>query len=98
MTSELTVLQLSRHMQLSPGDKLGPYEILVFIGAGGMSEVYRAQDVKWHRIALYGMGHASIRWCVRRRRAQLMPFMGKASKRARWGPGSLVCGPFAVDR
>ena len=77
MTSELTVLQLSRHMQLSPGDKLGPYDILVFIGAGGMSEVYRAQDVKWHRIALYGMGHASIRWCVRRRRAQLMPFMGK---------------------
>jgi eukaryotic-like serine/threonine-protein kinase len=37
-------------MQLSPGDKLGPYEILVFIGAGGMGEVYRAQDARLNRV------------------------------------------------
>jgi serine/threonine protein kinase/Tol biopolymer transport system component len=36
-------------MPLSPGDKLGPYEILAPIGAGGMGEVYRAKDTKLER-------------------------------------------------
>jgi eukaryotic-like serine/threonine-protein kinase len=36
-------------MQLSVGDKLGPYEILASIGAGGMGEVYRAHDTRLNR-------------------------------------------------
>src|ERR1700692_1405742 len=36
-------------MPLSTGDKLGPYEILAPIGAGGMGEVYRAKDTKLDR-------------------------------------------------
>ena len=31
-------------MRLSAGSRLGPYEIISPIGAGGMAEVYRARD------------------------------------------------------
>jgi serine/threonine protein kinase len=37
-------------MSLAPGDKLGPYEILAPIGAGGMGEVYKARDTRLDRI------------------------------------------------
>jgi len=37
-------------MPLSIGDKLGPYEILAPIGAGGMGEVYQARDTRLNRI------------------------------------------------
>jgi eukaryotic-like serine/threonine-protein kinase len=34
---------------LAPGRRLGPYEIVGPIGAGGMGEVYRAHDERLHR-------------------------------------------------
>ena len=36
-------------MPLVPGMRLGPYEILAAIGAGGMGEVYRARDTRLTR-------------------------------------------------
>src|SRR5436189_6372435 len=36
-------------MPLAAGDKLGAYEIIEIIGAGGMGEVYRAKDTKLKR-------------------------------------------------
>ena len=36
-------------MALTPGTKLGPYEIQSPLGAGGMGEVYRARDVRLER-------------------------------------------------
>jgi predicted Ser/Thr protein kinase len=37
-------------MPISVGDKLGPYEILSPIGAGGMGQVWRARDARLNRI------------------------------------------------
>ena len=39
-----------RPMNISPGTKLGPYELLERIGSGGMGEVYRAHDTRLNRV------------------------------------------------
>ncbi len=36
-------------MSLAPCARLGPYEIVAAIGAGGMGEVYRASDTRLDR-------------------------------------------------
>lgn len=36
-------------MTLAAGTKLGPYEVVSLIGAGGMGEVYRARDARLGR-------------------------------------------------
>jgi serine/threonine protein kinase len=37
-------------MPLSVGTRLGPYEIVALLGAGGMGEVYRAKDPRLERV------------------------------------------------
>jgi eukaryotic-like serine/threonine-protein kinase len=36
-------------MSVSPGTRLGPYEVIARIGAGGMGEVYKARDARLDR-------------------------------------------------
>src|ERR1700739_4302160 len=36
-------------MPLTPGTRIGPYQIVSFIGAGGMGTVYRARDTRLNR-------------------------------------------------
>jgi len=44
---------------LTPGTKLGVYEVLAPLGAGGMGEVFRARDARLHReVAIKGLPEA----------------------------------------
>src|SRR5512138_920567 len=47
-------------MPLQPGYRLGPYEIVGFVGAGGMGEVYRARDPRLNRDVAIKILHASV--------------------------------------
>ena len=59
-------------MPLSPGDRLGPYEIMAPIGAGGMGEVYRARDTRLGRdVALKILPPDMARDPSRRQRLEL---------------------------
>jgi eukaryotic-like serine/threonine-protein kinase len=56
-------------MNLSPGSRLGPYEIIAPLGAGGMGEVYRARDSRLKReIAIKVLPQAFSRDAERLRR------------------------------
>jgi serine/threonine protein kinase len=46
-------------MTLSPGSRLGPYEIVAPLGAGGMGEVYKARDPKLDRFVAIKVLHTA---------------------------------------
>src|SRR5262249_36107499 len=48
-TPPASTLYFSHPMPLTPGTRLGPYEILSSLGAGGMGEVYSARDTRLDR-------------------------------------------------
>src|SRR5579863_9739 len=47
-------------MPLSAGDRLGPYEIVSPIGAGGMGEVYKARDPRLDRLVALKVSKAEF--------------------------------------
>jgi serine/threonine protein kinase len=59
-------------MPLEPGSRLGPYEIVAPLGAGGMGEVYRARDTTLKRdVALKALPTYCSRDLDRLRRFEL---------------------------
>ena len=47
-------------VSLTPGDRLGPYEIVAMLGSGGMGEVYRARDTRLNRVVAVKAMHESF--------------------------------------
>src|SRR5438132_5151745 len=47
-------------MAFTSGTKLGPYEIIALIGAGGLGEVYRARDTRLERTVAIKVLNSSL--------------------------------------
>ncbi len=98
---------------MTPGTKIGPYEITGAIGAGGMGEVYRARDPKLNRdVAIKVLPPAFAQDAERmarfQREAQVLAALNHPNIAQIYGmegsalvmefvPGDAVKGPLAVD-
>src|SRR5713226_1865947 len=84
-------------MPLASGTRLGPYEILAPLGAGGMGEVYRARDMRLERIVAVKIlpSHLSDDSKLRERFEQEAKAIGvgdsfHADKPQLWSPGQFT--------
>ena len=59
-------------MTLNAGTRLGPYEILAPIGAGGMGEVYRAHDTRLDRDVAIKLLSGALRGAISSRKRREM--------------------------
>jgi eukaryotic-like serine/threonine-protein kinase len=100
-------------MPLSVGDKLGPYEILAPIGAGGMGEVYKARDTKLDRevaikVLPSAVGQDPERLARFEREAKVLASLNHPNIAQIYGiedralimelvPGATLKGPFPLD-
>src|SRR5687768_6968690 len=96
-------------MTLAPGTRLGAYEIIALIGAGGMGEVYRARDTRLNRdVALKVLPELfaadSDRLARFKREAQLLASLNHPNIAAIYGfeesalAMELIDGPTLADR
>jgi serine/threonine protein kinase len=53
-------------MPLAPGTRLGPYEILAPVGAGGMGDVYIARDPRVDRTVAIKVSQRGFNECFER--------------------------------
>ena len=88
-------------MSLTPGTKLGPYEIVSALGAGGMGEVYRARDTRLGReVAIKGLPEAFAQHPERlarfEREARLLASLNHANVAAIFGLEESAGRPYLV--
>ena len=67
-------------MQLTPGARLGPFEILAQLGAGGMGEVYKARDTRLDRSGAGRAGTAQAAVLRRSHRTQTENREGRSTE------------------
>jgi serine/threonine protein kinase/Tfp pilus assembly protein PilF len=88
-------------MTLPPGTKLGAYEVLAPLGAGGMGEVFRARDARLHReVAIKGLPEAFAKDPERlarfEREARMLASLSHANIAAIYGIEDAGGAPFLV--
>jgi Tol biopolymer transport system component len=85
---------------LSPGTRLGPYEIIGTLGAGGMGEVYRARDTALNRHVAIKFISAELAGTAARQRfqreAELLSSLNHPHVLAVYGLGELEDTPYLV--
>src|SRR5262245_13082023 len=88
-------------MSLAPGTKIGPYEIVRPLGAGGMGEVYRAKDTRLGReVAIKalpaGLSQDAERLSRFKREAQVLASLNHPNIAAIYGLEEWQGAPFLV--